>query len=116
MDNVLLFRFFLQGVCVCRDSYRFFFFLNEWEKYSEILLDGGQFGEDNIEVIKIYLVQSSKQVYCSNMAAIMLLQTIRQQNALICHKGLVFCIRSRPRKQKNTNKNIQFTLNFFLLQ
>lgn len=38
----------------------------------------GQFVEANIEVIKIYLVQSLKQVYCGNMAVIMLFQTIRQ--------------------------------------
>lgn len=38
----------------------------------------GKFVEANIEVIKIYLVQSSEQVYYSNIAVIMLFQTIRQ--------------------------------------
>lgn len=105
--------FSFKGVCVCRDSHSLGFFLNEWEKNSDILLDVGQFGEDNIEVIKINIVQSSKQVYCSNMAAIMLFQTIRKQNAFIYHKEEVFCMRCRLRKQKKIKENIQFTLKIF---
>lgn len=53
----------------------------------------GQFVEVNIDLIKIYLVQSSKQVYCSNMAVTTLFQTIRQQNAFTCHNDLIFCMR-----------------------
>lgn len=47
------------------------------------------------------------------MAAIMLFQTIREQNAFIYHKEVVFCMRCRLRKQKKNKENIQFTLKIF---
>lgn len=104
--------FSCKGRCVSEGIHTVVLFVFKWWGKKFYWMREGQFVEPNIEVIKIYLVQSSKQIHCSNMAVIILFQTIRQQNAFTCHNDLVFYMRCWPRKQRKTDKNIQFTLFF----